>query len=471
MAQRLRDHRPFLAALAVGALLRVAVHFAFPPAFIYSDGPTYLAMVDVLEPSPDRVVGYGAVLRALSWVTRDVWAVAVVQHIVGLLTAVVLYAALRHWGVSTWVATLATLPVLFDGMQLVLEHSVLSDVVFDLLVVVGIALLGWWRPPRWWAAGMAGVVLGVAVLVRLVGEPMVFAAAAFCLAAAPALRVGLVTAVLACVGFSLPLVAYASWYQAETGVWALSQADGRALYMRTTSFVDCERLEVPDYQRTLCPREPLGARQDPTQYGWHDLRTVHSLRPPAGVTPNEAMRDFAMTAIDTQPWDYARTVGRDFVMTFGLERTDRYEYDTAYKWSFQQYVDYEATDWTGPAYERHGGDPPRTRHPVADWLELYGRWVYVPGPVLLALLLLTLVGLVVRRPSDTLATRSLIFLIGSLAVGLILLPDATAQFTWRYQLPAVLLLPVSAALAYTRLRGATGQEPLRRPALTGQMAG
>ncbi|MGI8887635.1 MAG: glycosyltransferase family 2 protein, partial [Nocardioidaceae bacterium] len=37
--------------------------------------------------------------------------------------------------------------------------------------------------------------------------------------------------------------------------------------------------------------------------------------------------------------------------------------------------------------------------------------------------------------------------------GLLLVPDLTAEFTWRYQLPALLLLPAGAALGFTALRG------------------
>jgi hypothetical protein len=36
---------------------------------------------------------------------------------------------------------------------------------------------------------------------------------------------------------------------------------------------------------------------------------------------------------------------------------------------------------------------------------------------------------------------------------LLLLPDLTQEFVWRYQLPGVALLPLSAALAHTALGG------------------
>ena len=60
-------------------------------------------------PATDRPVGYALLLlRPLSVLTSDVVLVAVVQHLLGLATAVVLYLLLRRWGVGRWLATLAT---------------------------------------------------------------------------------------------------------------------------------------------------------------------------------------------------------------------------------------------------------------------------------------------------------------------------------------------------------------------------
>ena len=474
LVPRLRPHGPFLVALGLGAVVRVLVQVAFPPALIFSDGATYLDMVDSLTPGPHRPVGYGVVLRVLSWVSRDVAVVAVFQHGLGLVTAVVLYAALRRWGVSVWPATLAALPVLFDGMQLVLEHAPLSDVVFDLVLLVGLVLLGWWRPPRVGWTALAGLALGLAVLVRLVAEPVVLVAAGFCLLTGATLRARLVTAAVVCIAFAAPLVGYAAWYHSVRGVWALSEASGRALYMRTTTFVECDRIEVPDYQRVLCPREPVGDRYDPTDYGWHDESTIPTLDLPRGVTHNEATRDFAVTAIRTQPGDYLRVVLRDFWMGFSSwERVDRYDYDTAYKWSFADRVDYEPTPKMAAAYLAHGGNLPRTTHPLGDWIAEYGERVYVRGPLLLLMAVLGLAGLLARGAGTARASRSLILLTGSVAVGLVLVPDATAEFVWRYQLPALVLLPMSAALGWTRLRAAVRSRrrgPGRRPAPTARRA-
>lgn len=447
----MRDHRVFLGTLVLGIAARVAVQVAFPPGFVFSDGPTYLALVDDLRPFADRVVGYGVLLRGLDLVAREIWLVTAVQHALGLVTAVLVYALLRRWGVAGWLATLATVPALFDAMELVLEHSVLSDALFDLLLVAGVAALAWRRSPTVGTALLGGVLLGLAVCVRVVGQPLVLAAVFFCLVAATGLRAKVLTSVAVCVAFAVPVGAYAAWYHQTNGAWALSESGGRALYMRTTSFVDCTRFTMPDYERPLCPAEPLGSRLDPTDYGWHTPDGTHGLQPPAGITTDEAMHDFAVRVIKAQPGDYAAIVGRDLVLNFTAPRVDRYEYDTAFKWRFASYVDYRTTGWTSPAYAAHGGDQPRSRQPTADWVVRYGDHVYAYGPLLLALLAVGLVGLVARRRA-TPSNRPLVLFALLVGVGLMTAPVVTAEFVWRYQMPAVALLPAAAALTVSGLR-------------------
>jgi hypothetical protein len=325
-------------------------------------------------------------------------------------------------------------------------------VAFDLLLVLAVAALAWSQRPRTVGVALAGLLLGTATLVRVVGEPTVLAAVLFCVLAAATWRARLLQSLVVVVAFALPLVAYAGWYHQSEGAWAITQAGGRALYMRTTSFVDCRTFSMPAYERTLCPTEPVGRRQEPTDYGWHDATTVHALVPPPGVTLDGALRDFAVRAIRAQPVDYAGVVARDFLMGFAPTRVDHYEYGTAYKWSFHHYVDYVPTDWTGPAFDAHGGEPPRTRHPSADLLDEYGRVVYLPGPLTLLLVLGALVGLVWRRAPGATETRPLALLLLGLGVGMVLVPDLTAEFTWRYQLPLVVLAPAAAALAFARTR-------------------
>jgi hypothetical protein len=449
----LADHGPFLVALLVGAALRVVVELAFPPALIHADGPTYLAFLKTFEPDPYHPAGYGLlVLYPLSLLTANVAAVAVAQHLMGLAVAVVAYALLRRWGVGRWLAMLATLPVVFDSLQLILEQTVLSDTLFELLLVLAVAALGWTRRPSVPTALIAGLMLGGAVVVRLVGEPLVLVAAGFCLLAADRWQAKLRTAVVLVLGFALPIGAYATWYHAEHGVFALSQFGGKALYIRTTSFVDCSKLSVPHYQRVLCPREPLGQRSDPTYYGWQDPRTIPRLIPPSGTSRNDAMHQFAVAAIHQQPTDYVRVVLRDVALNFDLWRTNRFEYWGASSWRFSHYPLRRPKERVLLAYAEHGGEQLTAREPYADALVTYQRVGYLPGPLLLGCLLLAVLGSVGVGRSRHAGKRSICMLLTATAIVLLVVPAITAGFSWRYQLPALALLPAGAALALTALR-------------------
>lgn len=453
------EHLPFLVLLAAGALLRVLVQLAFLPAFIHSDAPRYLSVIDDVVPATDRPVGYTLLLlRPLSALTPDVVLVAAVQHALGMATAVVLYLLLRRWSVGRWVAALATVPVLFDALQLNLEHTVLSDTLFQLMLVTWIAVLCWRRRPPLGCALLAGLVLGASVTVRLVGEHLVLVAVLACLLlAGPGWRRRVATAVVLVVGFAVPAGAYAAWYHEERGVFALSEFTGRAIYLRSTSFVDCGQLTIPAYQRVLCPAEPLGQRRDPTYYVFHDTRTLPRLQPPEGTSQDEALRQFAFAAARAQPLDYAGIVARDFWLNFRTPREDAYEFDTADKWQFDTYLTVKPTAWTGPAYAAHGGSQLRVRQPFADAVVGYGHIGQLPGWLLLGCLLTGLLGALGVGRARRSGLRAVTWLLLLTGVGLLLAPAATAQFVWRYQLPALALLPAAAALGYTALRG--GQAP------------
>lgn len=449
----LAEHRPFLIALALGVLMRVLVFVAFPPAVILSDGPRYLSFLETLSPDPHRPVGYGLLLLyPLSWVTEQVLAVTAAQHLLGLVTAVLLYVLLRRWGVGRRVAMLATLPVLFDGMQLFLEQSVLSDTLFIFVMSLGLLVLCWHRRPTLALALAAGLLLGTSATVRQVGLPLVLAAVAYCLLAGNRWRSRLATAGVLAIGFAAPVGSYMAWYHAEHGAYGLSELGPRAAYMRTTPFVDCSGLPVPDYQRVLCPPEPRGERHDPTYYGWDDDRTLPRLEPPPGTGDNEALSEFAAAAIREQPVDYARVVVRDLALNFDLWRANRFEYDTAQRWRFSSYLTEEPTERIRETYAEHGGDQLSVRQPVGWFLAGYQWVVYLPGPLLLGCAAIGLSAGFGARGARHSGLRSICLLMTVTGLGLILAPVITTQFVWRYQLPALVLLPAGAALGYTALR-------------------
>ena len=391
----LRDHRAFLIALALGAAVRVAVVVAFPPGFVFSDGPTYLGLVDDLYPRTDRTVGYGFLLEALTAVSRDVWLVTAVQHLLGLLTAVLLYALLRRWSVPgpvwrRWPACRCC-STRCSWRWSTRRSATCCSTCWSW---PAIAALAWHRRPAA-CRGRARRAAARAGRVRARGRP---AARGRRGALLPVGRDDLARAVLHLGGGRAVVrgagAAYAAWYHAEHGVWALTESGGRALYMRTTGFVDCRRSRCRTTSGRCARRSRSGARLDPTEYGWHTPDGTHGLVLPPGVTYDQAMGDFARRAIRAQPGDYVRhrrarpdarasgAADRPLRVRHGLEVAARTPTSTS-----------STTARSRAAYAAHGGDQLEARQPLADWLAWYGWTVYAWGPLLFLLTLLALLGL------------------------------------------------------------------------------
>ena len=118
----LRRHWLAAALLAAGLVLRVLAQFAYRPALFYIDTTRYVSN----NPPGMDPLGYGGVLRAIS-PAGGLAAVAAVQHLLGLAMAVVIYVLLLRRGVARWLAALAIAPVLLDAYQLQIEQTIMPD--------------------------------------------------------------------------------------------------------------------------------------------------------------------------------------------------------------------------------------------------------------------------------------------------------------------------------------------------------
>src|SRR4029077_2434670 len=138
-AATIRAHRTFAALMLAGGLLRVVVQIAYWPAVQFPDTGSYVYTAHHLAPGIWHPVGYSVFLRPFLW-THSVALVTVVQHLLGLGCAVLLYVLLRGLRVGGPLAALATTPFLLDPMQVYLEQYVLSDVLFAFLLVLTVYL-------------------------------------------------------------------------------------------------------------------------------------------------------------------------------------------------------------------------------------------------------------------------------------------------------------------------------------------
>jgi hypothetical protein len=457
-ARRLHQHWVFLALLVLAAALRAVVLAAYHPALIFPDSVRYLQYAHNFTAgrwSPDalRQSGYSVLIIPVA-ALHALWLVPLTQHLAGLATAVLVYAVLVRFGARAWLAALATIPVLFDPLQLVLEQYVLTDVWTVLLITGALVLLVWRRDgPTLPGAAIAGLLLGVAVMFRDQDLIMIVPATLYVLLLRGRRLIRL-AALTGC--FLVPVAGYLGWFDAAHGQVNFTTFDGAFLYGRVADFADCRGLDLPAYERPLCPAEPP-AQRIADFYTWNPESPQWTFTPPAGQSRDAVVRDFSLRILRHQPGAYAEAVIRDFGYGFSAVRGAGPErYSPAYL-EFQTTVRPDKVAYA--AIGKLGYQAPEIRAGPAAFLSTYGRWFYLPGPLFAAGLALALAGLVFGR-----GDKKALLLFTVSAVAILLPPAMFATFDWRYQLPQLSLVPVAAILGADAIGRRFTASPEGRPA-------
>ena len=165
-------NRLFAAALVPALALRVTAELGYRWQSWFNDSFSYVRAAVTLTPNTTRPSGYPVYLWLLS-PAHSYLLVTASQHLMGLLVAVMIYALARHrFGAPAWVAVLATLPVLYDGFEIQLEHLIMADTLFLFLAMAAVTVALWSPRPSWRACLAAGLLLGLSATVRPTGLPL-----------------------------------------------------------------------------------------------------------------------------------------------------------------------------------------------------------------------------------------------------------------------------------------------------------
>lgn len=459
----LRRHRWFLAVFAVGAALRVAAMLGYRPALWFPDSYTYV--VTALRPSPDlvRPAGYSMFLRLLE-PFHSFAVVAFVQHLLGLALGVIVYLVARR-AVPPALATVAAAPVLLDAYQIQLEHLLVSDVLFALLVLAAV-VVATRREPTTGTGAAVGLLLAAAALTRTVGLPLLVVVAAWFWLRARRHRgrpgrfrplAALLAAAL------LPIGGYAAWFWQTHHRVGIIGANGVFLYARTMSFADCAVMRPPGDLAVLCDPRPPALRPPSQEYIWNDDSPLVRL---PGITfragTDALAARFAVLAIRSQPLDYLASVATELGRTFTWERQvyptreiyDLYEFPAA---SPEPPARHPATVGHRLAEREYERGPVRTvvAEPYAGVLRAYQGVARLPGAVLLAVLFVPPVAAAARRLTGGRGYGGAAgwALPWTAALVLLVVPAATAEYDHRYVLPAAPLACLAAAVALRRPSG------------------
>lgn len=452
----IKNNLLFELLLAGGIALRVMVMLAYKPALLLvMDAQAYLRRSVYLDLSPTvfRPMLYPLLIKPL--LAFGPGAVALVQHIAGLGMAVIVYLLLkRRLGCSKTLAALATIPVLFDGYQLDIEHYILTETFFELAIVGAITLLCWSGRASIPAVFGAGLLLAAAGLIRYVGLALIVPALVYVVVR----KVGLVRLITLLVAFALPLAAYALWAKQSTGDLTVTSKNGFFLYGRVASFAQCKKIDPPPRLRKFCPVVPPDKRPEirgiwdltPDVVGFNIRKLFNAPR------ANQRLSAFAKRAILAQPTDYAAVVGHDLWRFFSPAPAPTKEPNVR-TWRFPRTM---ADASPNPIIVKlHGSAPPgmgfdrfQIHRPLADRLRSYQDYIYLWGPALLILLCLGLIGMVLGRPSHRgRPLRAESFLFTAAAFTLLAGAVMTTVYHFRYWIPVIPLVGPAGMLGVTTI--------------------
>ena len=475
-----REHRLFSVLFVLGLLGRILTMTAYWPSLFYIDSLGYLTNRFTLNPTAPDPIGYPIILRALLDL-HELSLVVGIQHLLGLAMAVCVYALLLRKGAPRWLGALAAAPVLLDAYEWQIEQNILSDSVFLAMLTIALTLLAWNRRPSWKTIVAVGLVLGCACVVRSIGEIVILPVVVYLLiVAGPRARRRLASAGLLALVFVLPILANLGYTDSYTdGNVSTVESSQNLLYGRLATVADCAAM--PSDLRVLCPSGSLAYRQSlgPDYYAHDSGSPVNKI----GTGEENAFDDWVL---EHQPLAVAQAVGGDFVELFisphsqftGATPVSRWQFQTAFPvWSANPKADTNATDIALAGGSGSGHLDVGLAQGLRDY-QLDGG--YTPPWYYAVAFLAALGGLfgATRRArgshgkgshgkrlrgigSRGNGLRAQILLWAGTGTALLLGADLF-EFSWRYQLPALVLLPLGGAFGVMNLFN-LGRDP--RPLL------
>ena len=456
--------------VVVGAVLRMWFMYAQRPGYIgFPDTALYIRQADDdLFTGYLRAVGYSEFLRVVHVFSSAMSAPTAVQHLMGVVGAVVMYATVRRLGGPPWIALVPAGALLLLGGPLLMEHALLSEAPFAFLLVLALyasvrAIDG---HPAWAAA--AGVAVGVGVTMRVSALPLILVIAIWLVWArggARGWRPRLVPAGALAVSGAVVVLLYAFAHDQATGKFGLTRTSAFNTYARVVAWADCREFDLPDDTRFLCDPRPEKERPPVGYYVYDPSSPAVGKFGSADYGPGrpedmEKLGSFSRAAIRGQPTDYARYVARDLVRFVAPD-----SYAKASGPGPEQLFDTLSTGPTAIESIRAGygyySTPAGFVRPGQERaLRSWERVTRLRGPLAVLLIVLAIAAPFVARGR----LRAGAILMAGVTATLFLVPVLTLFYAYRYTVPATGPLTAAAAIgAYAIVGSARSRWAGRSP--------
>jgi hypothetical protein len=434
----LRRHFWFILAVVAGTALRLITIATYRPALMFfGDSYAHLIHAQRVTPPNDRGYLYSGLLRIIA-VFGDLQLVVVLQHLAGVGLAMALYVVLLRRSAPPWLATLAALPLLLDAFWIQLEHNILTETLFTVLLTSAILVVTR-RDPGIGTAVAAGLLLAGAAMTRTVALPAIVLVGGYLLLR----RVGWQRVVAFGIAAAIPLTGYALWFQSTYGAFGLSDSSNRFMYGRLATFADCTGLDLTSEEAKLCDNSDPSLRPNGDFYIWASDSPVNSLQG-SNAQREEVLASFNAKVLRNQPLTYVRTVATDLGHYFAPGRFSTRVDSDPLPWYFPSSVR-GATKNSSIAHVAIDGSPtpPSLDSGGADLLRAYQNVVFTQGPLLLLGCVLGFGAGWLRRGRPDRWDGPLA---AAVALMIVAIPSITVLFGYRYAMPMIPLASFAGAL-------------------------
>jgi hypothetical protein len=464
-ALRARPPAALAVLLLLGLAARVWLMADYRPAYLSSnDSARFLHFAHIDDGMFEDTfgpTGYAAFLKVVRVVSDQLEFTVAVQHLLGVVAALLLYAAVRRLGAPVWAACVPAGVTLLSGDQLYMEHTLLSEGPFLPLVAgglyAGVRALDGAHRLRWLA--LAGVLFASTALFRNVGMVLPPVLVLWALLAMPGGARGRLAAAATAGGAAAAvLLVYAAIAGLDGGNTGWTATSGWNAYGRSAPFADCDRFDPPAGTEELCEDTPPEQRPGSLFYLWFDGSPARAKykHPPLG---QETLGKFGRRAILAQPVDYVKAVAADLPRFLNPElHKKRYSGGGYFLMSrrgdeaernvlFQLSRDYDHAEFS----------PGSSGDTIADWQRLQRLGGVVPG----LFVAFALLGVAAARGA---ALRG-IALFGLAGAGLVVMPAATLSLLGRYTVPPMPIVAGAGAIgAWALAAWLRDRRHARRPA-------
>jgi hypothetical protein len=442
--------------LIVGFAARLYFTLAWQPALTgFDDSGIYFQdAFQGIWTDPIRTVGYGMFLVGLHAISPHLMLVVVVQHVMGLGVAVLMYSTVRRIGGPRWLGLVPAAIIAVGGDELFIEHAALSETlyIFLLSLMLYCAVRATNGARLAWAAA-AGLCAGLGVWDRGDAISLLPIVPIWLLLSRrrPTRRTLALSAISLVVALG-SVGAYIEWRQLASGLSGLTTNANWNLYSRVAPWADCTKFTPPPGTQQLCESMPPAQRtmRSGTLYIYNPKSpAVQLLGPPYVVSPDRyamsRLWEFSLSAIWGQPVDYLNAVGNDMIRIVDPDHPSYGDYSANQLIAYLLYgPDYHSgTDafvrsWEGLEYPND-----TISHGSVGFLNSWEKVTRFDGPWMIALLLLCLVAPWVvegeaRRGARLLTATTLV---------LLLFPILSKGYDYRYVIPAFGPLFATAALS------------------------